>query len=241
MKYSEIRNNYQNHNYLEMQLVDIYGMVISPILTKVFLKYNIIPNYVTILMIISGIIGAFLFAIPNTIFKIIGLLFIHMWYILDCSDGEVARITKKFSKFGKEIDFTAHIINHPLFTVAFALSLLNLNRYNSRLILILFMTYICTDLISRNLLAFDTIFELKINNNETNSGTSSSLLKRIMIFITRAWTLYPNFALIFPIVYLIDYAMKSDLCFIYLIIVTALNVIFVSKSCFRWVKKIKDL
>lgn len=240
MKYKEIRNEYQNHNYLEMQLVDIYAMFLSPILTKVFLKLNVIPNYITIMMMISGIIGACLFAIPNIAFKILGLLFIHLWYILDCSDGEVARITKKFSKFGKEIDFTAHIINHPLFNIAFALSLLSENKYNTFLIMMLFMIYISTDLASRNLLTFETIFDLKIKNDDKNYNPSS-LLKRIAIFSTRAVTLYPNFALIFPIVYIIDYATKSNLCLFYLIIVTALNVILVSRSCYKWVRTIKDL
>lgn len=240
MKYKEIRNEYQNHNYLQMVFVDVYASKLSPIFTKIFLKFNVIPNYVTILMIISGIVGAFLFAIPNIIFKVIGILFIHLWYILDCSDGEVARITKKFSKFGKEIDLTAHVINHPLFNLAFSISILNENRYNSSFILILFMIYISTDLIVRNSFAFDIIFMLKTNNNETKPNTNS-LLKKIIVYIFNALTQYPNFALIFPIIYLIDWRLKSSLCLAYLIVATVLNVLFVSRSCFNWVKKIKDL
>lgn len=240
MKYKEIRNEYQNHDYLNVLLVDIYATTLSPLLTKLFLKLNIIPNYVTILMIISGMIGAILFSIPNIVCKVIGGVFIHLWYILDCSDGEVARITKRFSKFGKEIDYTAHIINHPLFNIAFALSLLNENRYNTGFILVLFMIYISTDLISRNMLAFDIIFQLKVNNSEMNIG-NNKLLKRIVIYIISALTLYPNLALTFPIIYLIDYRFNSTLCLFYLIIVTTLNIIFVSRSCFKWVKQIKDL
>lgn len=240
LKYTDIRNKYQNHEYLNMVFVDMYVMLISPLFTKIFIGLEITPNYITILMIISGITGAVLFIVPSIICKIVGILFIHLWYLLDCSDGEVARITKKFSKFGKEIDYTSHIINHPLFNIAFACTLMSEHKYNYKVIILLFMIYISSDLIQRNLLAFNEIYRLKMPNYQPINN-SNNIMKRIIIYVLSSMTLYPNFALIFPILYLLDLFFKSNICFIYIVIVTFLTVLVTARGCIKWIVRIKDL
>ena len=132
--YREIRRRYQPHDWWCPSLIDHYAYLISPLFTGIFVKAGIAPNSVTVLMIAAGMIGAILFAGPQLWLKVYGLLFLHLWYVLDCSDGEVARITGTFSKFGKEMDYTAHLVNHPLFNLAFASSLAALDRSNLRLI-----------------------------------------------------------------------------------------------------------
>lgn len=112
LNYKEIRSKYQNKTWF---LCDRYALIISPFITKEMLRMKLRPNIVTLLMMISGIIGAIMFSFDNLALRILGIVFIHLWYVLDCSDGEVARITKIFSRMGKEIDYTAHIINHPYF------------------------------------------------------------------------------------------------------------------------------
>ena len=119
MKYSTIRKEYQHHTLDGMVFVDPYATLLSPLVTNVCLRLKLIPNVVTLCMIGSGALGAVFFALPFLWAKILGTVLIHLWYVLDCSDGEVARITKRFSKFGTEIDYTAHVVNHPLFLAAF--------------------------------------------------------------------------------------------------------------------------
>ncbi|SHH26740.1 CDP-alcohol phosphatidyltransferase family protein [Clostridium grantii] len=217
MKYKEIRKNYQNYSYIDTALVDPYVASISPLFTKLFIKYNIIPNYVTVLMIISGILGAILFSFPSNILKGLGIMFIHLWYILDCSDGEVARITKKFSKFGKEIDHMAHIINHPLYNLSFAYSMICINRFNSVMILFLFMGVISIEMINRYLESFYIIYTLRLGN-DVDKSKKDSLKKRICLYIANIFVLYPNFALIFPIIYLIDANLNTNVSIYYLVI-----------------------
>jgi phosphatidylserine synthase len=238
MKYKEIRNSYQDHNYIEKIFVDPYAMLISPIFTKLFLKLKATPNQVTVMMMLSGIIGAILFAIPNNFIKIVGIVFIHIWYILDCSDGEVAKITKKFSKFGTEIDFTAHVVNHPLFNIAFAFCMISLNKYNSELILFLFMILIGFNLAMRNLLSFDLIYNLKSKKNERKEFSKFKKKKQLAIYFVGFFVQYPNFALIFPILYYIDLNFNTKISFIYLILVTIMSILIVSRGMVKWINRI---
>ena len=241
MTYNEIRKKYQNHKYINNVFVDPYAMLISPIFTKIFLKFGIIPNDVTILMIITGIFGAVFFCIPNFICKLIGIVFIHVWYILDCSDGEVARITKKFSKFGTEIDYTAHIINHPLFNFSFALSMIYMNKYNNVFISILFLIIISLNLINRNICCFYFIYDIKFNNNNNNNKLDVGIkFKTLIGYIIRIFTQYPNFALIFPIIYLIDLYFNTNITLIYLLLWCLFSIIVVSRNLIVWILKIRN-
>lgn len=58
MRYLQIRREYQHHEYLDMVFVDPYAQLISPLLTKLCLRLGLIPNAVTVCMIVFGLIGA---------------------------------------------------------------------------------------------------------------------------------------------------------------------------------------
>lgn len=232
MKYKDIRK-FQNHNYLDMVFIDPYAMLISPLFTKLFLKFRIIPNDVTILMILSGILGAIVFSINNIFVKIIGILFIHIWYILDCSDGEVARITKKFSMFGTEIDYLAHVVNHPLFCFSFMISLYSV--YNNIIIIILFMILATLNLINRNIILFVYIFNIKNKSCNEKIFPKKSYFKKIVIYIIAIFINFPNFAIIFPIIFLVS----SKYSLIYLIICVIFNIIFIPRSVIKFLMQIR--
>jgi phosphatidylserine synthase len=243
MTYRDIREKFQNRKALDLVPVDFYVMTLSPIFTKIFLKLGLTPNEVTICMILSGLIGGVLFLVPNIFIKMIGIIFIHLWYIFDCSDGEVARITRRFSKFGKEIDFTAHIVNHPIYNIAFALSLISLNRYNPLLIVFTFMLLASLDLMGRNILSFHTIFDLKIpsESGTAYSNASKGIIRRLIIAAAHFFDAYPNFALIFPITFVIDYYFATNISYYYLLINTAGLFAIISMLTFKWIRQIKDM
>ena len=67
-----------------------------------FAKLKFHPSIVTIFSILSGIFGALSFAIGNYIFA---SLFIFLWQLFDCSDGEVARLTGKTSSLGARLEY----------------------------------------------------------------------------------------------------------------------------------------
>lgn len=237
MKYLNIRKEYQGKCE---NVIDIYATAISPLITNILLKTNLSPNEITISMIFSGVLGSVFFAINNIYMKILGLLFIHLWYILDCTDGEVARIKNRFSKFGKEMDFAAHILNHPLFNISFAISLIQLNRYNNLLILSLTILVITLDGILRNLYAFDIIYNLKINNKNIRIKEIKKV-KLLVKLIIQQFIVYPNYALIFPITYLVDYIFSTNISIVYLIIILIFKTPFIMFSYIKWIKKIKDV
>ena len=69
------------------QISEYICMSLSPFFSRYFIHFHIRPNTITIFMIILGILGAAFFAIPNIACKIIGILLLFLWFIMDCSDG----------------------------------------------------------------------------------------------------------------------------------------------------------
>jgi phosphatidylglycerophosphate synthase len=181
--YKEIRRHYQPHDRWCPSLIDHYAYLISPLFTRIFVKAGIVPNTVTVLMIAAGVIGAILFAGPQLWLKVYGLLFLHLWYVLDCSDGEVARITGTFSKFGKEMDYTAHLVNHPLFNLAFASSLASLEPSNLRLILFVAILSISAELVLRHLLSLQGIYEVKMGVTIGARGKRGMFTKSLLLVV----------------------------------------------------------
>lgn len=198
LSYSEIRKMSPIGDFRSHFLVDHICMRISPILSAYFIEKKIKPNTITMFMILSGIIGSIFFACPSGISKILGIIFFYCWYIFDCSDGEVARITKTFSKYGREMDYMAHLICHPLMNLAMFCSFLQLNKYNQLLLAAIFITYISFELITRIIIMFD-VYCLDKKNNPLTEQTSF-----FKYFIVQ-FSLYPNFILLFPLLYILDY------------------------------------
>jgi len=213
-----------------------FGRRLSPFFVNVFLNLKIKPNTVTVYMIIAGIIGAILFAFDNIWFKFAGYIFMLLWLILDCADGEVARITKVFSKFGKELDYIAHIINHPLFNIAFLISLIQLNKYNIMFISIVSIVLISSNLVSRNLISMYTIFELRVKSKKVVSN-KRRLYRIIISYLIGVITQYPNIVLIFPMLYFIDILIGTSMSLIYIFIVTASSLFFTTRSTIKIITK----
>lgn len=237
LTYRTIRREYQSHYVIEPVLVDHYAKLLSPFLTPFFVRFGIIPNVVTVFMMVSGIIGAAFFALPPLWAKIAGLVFIHLWYVLDCCDGEVARITRRFSRMGTEIDYTAHLINHPLFNLAFALSLIQLHRYSTTLILFVAIVSISAELMLRNLLTLRSIFDLKIGAIASPQAVDGPVT-RARRLITHLFALYPNVALILPILFILDRSLGTSFSLYCLLAQILFSALVVLRGYLGWVGKI---
>ncbi|MFK2514207.1 CDP-alcohol phosphatidyltransferase family protein [Bacteroides fragilis] len=234
----EIRCKYQHNKFYDGYLVDHFCQIFSPYFTWLFVRLGWTPNYVTSLMIIFGILGATFFVIPSLSFKIVGVLFIYLWYIMDISDGEVARATKTFSKFGQEFDYTAHVINHPLFVLSFTLCIIQANILYGLLIVGLGLV----DMIFRNLVAFNSIKMLKESSaeNGTTQESNNSLLK-FMKHIFLSIITFPNFVLVFPVLFLWDTIYCCGYAFVFLCIVL-LGSILVTFLCMRqWLRTVLNI
>ena len=74
---------------------------ISKGFTRVALNFKLKPNFITVVSFLVGVLAAIEFSRSN---YISGALFLQFSLILDCVDGEVARYTKQFSRFGAWLD-----------------------------------------------------------------------------------------------------------------------------------------
>lgn len=211
---------------------------ISPYLSSLYIKNGTKPNKITLHMICSGILGAVLFSLPNIYLKIVGALFIHLWFVLDCSDGEVARYTKHFSKYGKELDYMAHLINHPLFGMSLFFSLVQLDKYNLYYLSLIVVFSNLLDYLTRNLYTLDIVINLK-SNEPSNVLENSTIwtLKDVFLFIASIFMVYPNFILFGVIFYFIDYLLGTDILYIYLLMNILITLIFNIRGIIQLVKK----
>lgn len=97
--------------------------------TRYFTIYISVPLYelgvsanaVTVWMGIVCLLGSICFIFDNVWFVTLGGLLWQLWYILDCVDGEVARLHNKTSKLGVYIDLLTHIYVNPTIPLAFGL------------------------------------------------------------------------------------------------------------------------
>ncbi|MDR1183148.1 MAG: CDP-alcohol phosphatidyltransferase family protein, partial [Bacteroidales bacterium] len=167
----------------------------SPLFSAFFVNRKITPNQVTLLMILSGIIGAIFFALPYVICKIIGAIFIQLWFVFDDSDGEVARYTKQFSKYGTEMDFMAHAITHPLFILSFLASSIQLYKIEHYWLYLIFLGFTVSEFWVRATVGFNHQIR---KNSEIPVAIPSSRFRQIISYIRANMWAFPNYILSFP-------------------------------------------
>ena len=94
-------------------LVDRYvNRKFSGVLTRLFLKLDLSPNMITMVSMVLGLIAAGFFALGSYQLGIIGAILFQLSVVIDCCDGEVARLTFSESRFGQELDIWADNIVH---------------------------------------------------------------------------------------------------------------------------------
>jgi hypothetical protein len=122
ISYNELRAQQYSYNYNKYPelkkwrknpysfLKAILYMECSAIFVLLLLKTKIKPNTITMLYIISGIVGLILLSIPLKESIIISLIIFFLKGIFDWSDGHLARLTNQSSLSGHILDvFGAHV------------------------------------------------------------------------------------------------------------------------------------
>ncbi|OGW66534.1 MAG: hypothetical protein A3H49_06730 [Nitrospirae bacterium RIFCSPLOWO2_02_FULL_62_14] len=93
--------------------VDTYfNRVISALLSRVFLALRFPPNAVTMVATAIGVFAAVAFAKGTYAAGIVGALLFQLAAIVDCCDGEVARLTFAESSFGEQLDIMTDNVVH---------------------------------------------------------------------------------------------------------------------------------
>jgi phosphatidylglycerophosphate synthase len=100
------------HQFMDIWVNSIFSIKISSLLIKTFLT----PNQITILGLFIGLASGILFAQGNYWNTLIGGVLLSITAILDCCDGDVARLKFMESDFGENLDTACdNIINIFIF------------------------------------------------------------------------------------------------------------------------------
>src|SRR5213594_229791 len=89
-----------------------FNRKVSTLLTRLFLRIGLSPNAITVLSLFIGLMAAGLFALGGYMAGVIGSLLFQLSAIVDCCDGEVARLTNRQSRFGQQLDIAADNVVH---------------------------------------------------------------------------------------------------------------------------------
>ncbi|MCW2901461.1 MAG: CDP-alcohol phosphatidyltransferase [Streptosporangiaceae bacterium] len=66
---------------------------------------SITPNQITVGSIVLGAMSAWSFALADPVWLVLGALFYHLSFVLDCCDGKIARLKRSGTLFGLWLDF----------------------------------------------------------------------------------------------------------------------------------------
>lgn len=77
---------------------------IAFLLVKLFMKTDITPNTITVFGMIWGILAGYFLSKGVYPFIIYGTLFYQLGNVFDCADGQLARLKKSYSIFGRILD-----------------------------------------------------------------------------------------------------------------------------------------
>lgn len=108
----------------ELLFARLYLRRLSAPVTALLLRTSITPNQVTWLFVMLGFIGA-LCQIGQDVraISIAGALILQLSLVIDCVDGEIARVRRQFSVKGPYLDMVGHRLIHAVlfFSIGFGL------------------------------------------------------------------------------------------------------------------------
>jgi phosphatidylglycerophosphate synthase len=107
----------------EFALNRLYGAHLSPYFTLLCLRLGLSPDQVTLLGAAVGALGAGLLFLPLGWWSAAAVVALQVGYVLDFSDGQVARFTGRSSVAGSYLDWLTHFYVPVLTALGVAASL----------------------------------------------------------------------------------------------------------------------
>lgn len=108
MSLDEVRRLARKRPEQEFVLNRLYGAHISPFFTVASIKLGLSPDLVTIVGGAFGALGVALLFVPIGWWSLVAVACLQIGYILDFSDGQVARLTGRTSVAGSYLDWLTH-------------------------------------------------------------------------------------------------------------------------------------
>ncbi|MEV7611791.1 CDP-alcohol phosphatidyltransferase family protein [Streptomyces sp. NPDC089799] len=82
----------------------LYMREVSLRITRLLANTSVTPNQLTYLMTLCGVLAAPALLIPGIWGAVLGVVFVQLYLLLDCVDGELARWKKQYSLSGVYLD-----------------------------------------------------------------------------------------------------------------------------------------
>ncbi|WP_369247598.1 CDP-alcohol phosphatidyltransferase family protein [Streptomyces sp. R41] len=82
----------------------LYMRALSLRVTRLMLGTRFSPNQITTVMVFSGVLSGVALVLPGLAGAVLSVVFMQLYLLLDCVDGEVARWRKQFSPLGIYLD-----------------------------------------------------------------------------------------------------------------------------------------
>jgi phosphatidylglycerophosphate synthase len=101
----------------------LYGAHVSPFFTVLCLRAGLSPDQVTLVGASVGALGILLLVLPFAWSALVAVALLQVGYILDFSDGQVARITGRSSVAGSYLDWLTHFYVPVAMVLAVGLNL----------------------------------------------------------------------------------------------------------------------
>ena len=102
----------------------VYGPL-SMSLAHVFIRRGISANKVTLLSLVFGVFGSIFFYSQNVLVNFLGIVIEFFAVVLDCADGQVARMTHTTSQLGRFLDGIVDTTNFFAIYVVIAIRMTN--------------------------------------------------------------------------------------------------------------------
>lgn len=199
---------------------------LSPLVSIPSIKNNVSPNTITLLMIIAGVFGGLLLLQPIILIKILCIPVYLLWFIFDCADGEIARFTNRFSKYGKQLDWMAHLACHPLYILGLWTTFFQYRNDHFLMITITTFVLLSIELINRLLVAINDLCFIKENNSFKSVVKSQSIIK----YIKNQLFWFPNQVLLCPLLFVLDILLDKYFFFYVFMSWSSLYIIYVLKK-----------
>jgi len=128
---------WKNHTHLYF-----YKPIFENPLLKLLLKTKITPNQVTYASILCILIASFFILFSASKLLIWAGLLLFIRNILDCVDGELARLLKKTSDFGHTLDIIGDKLTEYFLPITIVINYLIYHGFNIRLLLTMILLMI---------------------------------------------------------------------------------------------------
>jgi phosphatidylglycerophosphate synthase len=191
--------------------VYLYVRKLSFYVTWLCIRIGLTANQVTFISLILGMVGCFFMIMGDRESTIIGAILINLWAILDCVDGNIARVLKKTNKTGWFFDSISGFILNSILLFSIAIGIyfesdnliLGIGEYfdiagnqNISILIIGCLGSISAMYYALIIETYQTIFSKTLFEKKTNSNNSNSFVNKL-INIARYLT---GFGFIEPII-----------------------------------------